>query len=364
MRGFRAIRYIFWEMLPSFFLGVGVFIFILLSFQALRLTEFVLVHGVSITTVLLIVSYLTISFLPAILPMSLLFAVLLTYGRLSQDSEIVAMKSVGLNLKHLLVPAIFLGLCVAAVSAQTSFYLAPWGNRQFEVLITRLAAQRSAVSLREGTFSDGFFNLVVYANKVDTKLGILTNVFIYDERNPQIPITIIAKQGHLANSPSETEFGASLQLINGEIHRISEGKHTRIDFNNYDINLSAPLQSEERKKSPPSLTLPEIQDKLSRADTDNEQKKILQIEFHKRWAISVACLLFAGLGVGLGTVTNRRNARSGQMVLCIVLIITYWILYVLSENLARSGQVAPYLALWLANVIFGGATIWSLKRAQ
>ena len=72
-------------------MGVVVFVSILLLFQGLRLTEFILIHGVKTETILRIMMYLSISFLPVILPMSLLFSVLLTYTRLSQDSEIVAL---------------------------------------------------------------------------------------------------------------------------------------------------------------------------------------------------------------------------------------------------------------------------------
>lgn len=71
-RGHRTIKYIFFEILPSFFIGVIVFISILLMFQALRLTEFVLVHGVALRTVGEIMLYLSVSFLPVIFPMSLL----------------------------------------------------------------------------------------------------------------------------------------------------------------------------------------------------------------------------------------------------------------------------------------------------
>jgi lipopolysaccharide export system permease protein len=259
-----------------------------------------------------------------------------------------------------LAPALFLGLCVTVVSAQTAFYIAPWGNRQFEVLITKLAAQKTSITLREGTFSDGFFNLVVYANKVDSKKGYLENVFIYDERNPAVPITIIAKSGEIKAQHSDLQFGAALKLFHGEIHRLTDGRHTRINFNQYDINLSSPLKLEERKKSSPSLTLDElIQQKSTSAP---EQQNILDIEIHKRMAISLACFIFAALGVGLGTVTNRRNARSGQMVLCIGLIMSYWIIYVLSENAARSGLLPPIIALWSANVIFGFASWLSLRR--
>ncbi len=139
MRGRLAGRYIFIEMLPGLILGVMVFIFILLMFQALRLTEFVLVHGLSMRTIVEIMGYMSVSFLPAILPMSLLFAVLMTYGRLSSDSEVIAMRSVGLSMTTLTLPAIILGVLLALISAHTSFQVGPWGNRQFELLITKLA---------------------------------------------------------------------------------------------------------------------------------------------------------------------------------------------------------------------------------
>ena len=96
--GKKAAQYIFFEMLPSLILGLVVFISIILMFQALRLTEFALVHGVALKTIAEIVGYVIISLLPVLFPMALLFSVLLTYGRLSQDSEIVAMKAAGLNM--------------------------------------------------------------------------------------------------------------------------------------------------------------------------------------------------------------------------------------------------------------------------
>ena len=123
---------------------------------------------------------------------------LLTYARLSNDSEIVAFKSLGLNMIQLSVPALVLGLGATVMSAQTSFYLGPWGNRQFELLINDLGRQKVAATLaRPVSFSEGFFDLVVYANHVDSKAGTLHDVFIYDERDAKAPVTIIAKHGTL-----------------------------------------------------------------------------------------------------------------------------------------------------------------------
>lgn len=362
MRGRLAGRYIFIEMLPGFLMGVMVFIFILLMFQALRLTEFVLVHGIGVRLLFEIMGYMSISFLPAILPMSLLFAVLLTYARLSADSEVVAFKSLGLSMWHLSLPAVILGLLVGLLSAETSFNIGPWGNRQFELLVTKLANSKATATLREGTFSEGFFDLVVYADKIDEKTGFLDRVFIYDEREPGMPITIIAREGQLIQQPNESGGKTTLYLRDGNIHRQIDGTYTKVDFEGYDIQMFSQVGDSFREKSPQSLTYADIEEGLKKTDAPPERTLLLKTEYHKRWALSLTCLTFAILGVGLGTVTNRRAVRSSGLVLCILVIVVYWGMYVLSETVARQGLLAPWLSIWGVALSFLGAAIYSVKR--
>lgn len=363
MRGLKAIRYIFFETLPAFLMGVLIFVGILLMFQALRLTDFVIGHGVSLKIIGQIMLYLSVSFLPVILPMSLLFSVLLTYSRLSNDSEIVAFKSLGLNMAQLAIPAILLSFAATLMSAQTSFYLGPWGNRKFEVLINDLGRQKVGAALREGVFSKDFFNMVVYANKVDSKAGLLTDVFIYDERDPNSTNTIIAKQGHLIQEQTASGLAALLRLTNGNIHRTNQKTYTKVDFKVFDINLFNGYDMSERKKSPPSMTLDEVSNELKRTDLDQKQIRQLQIEYHRRWSLSFACLIFALLGVGLGTVTNRRASKGGGFVVCLILLISYWILYVSAEGVARNGWLPASVSLWAINFIFLLVALKTLRRS-
>lgn len=357
------IRYVLGEMIPTFFLGVLVFVFILLMFQALRLTEFVLIHGVKLTTIAQMMAFMSTSFLPILFPMSLLFTVLLTYGRLSADSEIVALRASGLSMVSVSAPAIILSLLVGLLSLQTSFHIAPWGNRQFELLITEAGATKPGVALKEGTFAEGFFDLVVYANKVDSENGRLSQVFLYDERDPKTPITVIAREGRVIQDPDKPGQSASLRLIDGNIHRTAGGRHTKIDFSTYDIYLSNPVETKFRDKSVQSMTVEEIQKKLADSSLTGDARREVAIELPKRTAIAFACILFALIGVGLGTQTNRRNAKSSGAVICLGLIITYWIIYVTAENAARKGQLPPFAAMWLANGVFSVAAFFSLRRA-
>ena len=349
-------------MLPGLILGVMVFIFILLMFQALRLTEFVLVHGLSLRTIVEIMGYMSVSFLPAILPMSLLFAVLLSYGRMSSDSEIIAMRSVGLSMWHMVSPALILGTLLAILSAHTSFQVGPWGNRQFELLITKLANSKVSASLREGTFSEGFFDLVIYADEIDSKTGHMSRVFLYDERDEKTPVTIIAKEGQVVQQANAMGGKTTLHLQHGNIHRNLLGTYTKVDFDGYDIRMTTQNSDSYREKSPQSLTYADITEGLQKKDLPPEKLRLFETEFHKRLALSFTCITFALVGVGLGTVNNRRSGKSSGLVVCIGIIVLYWAAFVASETLARQGAIPPALSIWAVAVLFFGLSLWSLKR--
>jgi len=352
MRARLANKYIFFEMLPSFLMGVFIFIFIILMFQSFRLTEDIIIHGAHVNTILKILFYLTISFLPVVLPMSLLFAVLLTYSRLSSDSEIIALKALGLNIYNLILPAILLGVLIAVASAQTSYYVAPWGNRKFEVLLHKLGETKAGITIKEGVFSEGFFDMVVYANKVDSKHNLLKKVFIYDERDPKSPLTIIAKKGKLIRESSLSGEKAFLRLFDGNIHKNNKEDYTKVDFSTFDINLFDPINQTKKIKTPLSYTLTDLRQAMKTPKKyDKRMFKRLEIELYRRSALAFACLVFALLGVGLGITTNKRSGKGNGMVLCIGIVVGYWIIYAALENLARSGSIPVLVATWTGNIV-------------
>jgi lipopolysaccharide export system permease protein len=358
----RVFGYLLSEIIPSFLLGVFVFIMVLLMFQALRLTEFLLVHGIKLMTMLKIMGFMSISFLPMLLPMSLLFAVLLSYNRFSMDSEIIAFKSSGVNTGAIVMPALVFAIIITIISSQTSFYLAPWGNRQFEVLINRLGNTKAAASIREGTFSEGFFDMVVYANKVNSQTGVLSDLFIYDEKNSDTPLTVVATEGQII--PDETQPGHSvlLRMFKGQIHRRGVS-HTVINFDSYDVLLSDPIKLQEKQKTASSLNLNELQTLRSSNTFTAEQRKEYDIEYHKRAALSVACMVFAVLGLAFGIVTNRRSGKSSGFILSIGFIILYWVVYLSFESLVRSNQMSTAIGIWLPNILFTLFGAYHLKKA-
>ncbi len=357
------MKYIAFELLPVFLIGLTIFVLVLCMFQSFQLSEYVIVHGAKLSIILQMVAYVTLGFLPILLPIALLFAVLLTYGRLSGDSEIVAMKALGLSTWHLLIPALVVGVFVSIISLQVSFRLAPWGNRQMNTLLTQLAETRPTITIRDGVFAEGAFDLVIYANHVDSANNLLHDVFIYDERDPKAPVTIIAKEGRMITHATSSGQAAYLQLTDGNVHKSSKAFYTKIDFSTYDINLFDPNKVKKEKIGPEQMNMQELYNAIKHQNSKEDALDYL-LEWNRRWALSATCLILALVGMGLGTVTNRRTSRSGGMVICIASVVVYWTLQVGFESFARNGQLPVGIAVWMTNFLFLSFGLYQFHRVR
>lgn len=360
-RGRLAAKYILFELLPTFVFSVAGLVFLLTMAQTFRLGEYIIIHRAKVSIIGELLFYMTLNTLSMVLPMSMLFSVLITYGRMSQDSEIVAFKALGLGLRHLLMPALIVSLVVTFIAAQLTFYVAPWGSRKSEDLAHEMRQFQPMSAIREGVFSEGFFNLVVYANKVDPESGSLSKVFIFDERSGA-PVTIVAPEGKLVTESVGFKSKAFLRLYNGDLHRSTDEFYTKINFNNYDINFFDERQLGEVYRGADSMTLAELENSIQK-EKDSKTRVTFKLEKYRRFTLPAASLVFALIGVGLGTVANRRAARGGNIVMSILVFISYWLCYASFEAIARNEALPMNLIVWMPNLIFFLFGIYLLRKA-
>lgn len=354
--------YIFGQILPTFLIGIFVFIFIILMFQFLKLTEFILIHNVELQRVFELLVNISVGFLPIILPMSLLFSILLTYSRLSADSEIVAFKALGYSPLYLASPAILFSLIVSLVSAQTLFELGPRARLQVDSILGKIGNQKIISTIQEGTFSESFFNLVLYTNHIDKEKKTLHDLFIYDRRNTKSPIAIIAKQGEISTESDQENQSARILLKTGNIYKLGDASHTKLKFDTYSLSISSPISTKKSEKDADAFTLNQISALLENKTLSENQKIEFLAEFHGRWAIAFSCLLFGFLGSSLGSQTNRRSNASSGFILSVICIIGYWILFVVANTLSKKMIAPPYVLIWLPNLIFLIVTVFSWRK--
>jgi lipopolysaccharide export system permease protein len=351
-------KYMAIEVVGSFLMGTAIFLLIMLTFQAIRLSEFIVVHQVGMKDVAKLSLYLMLSFVPIAIPISLLFSVLMGISRAHSEGEIIALQASGVSLFQVFLPLGLFSVLVTAVTLYSSLVPVPQGNRKFELLIEKLGSERVMEALKPGVFHEGFFGLVLFAEKIIPVKNELQKVFIYDEREESNPLAITAKAGLLRNNPDKNLL--TLRLIEGSIFvdkKKAEGPQDKIDFDVYDINLElAERGSSWREYSPPSFNYEQLKIRLKETLPDPPMHRKLLVELHRRFSLSFACVVFGLLGFVIGT-RSQRGVRSTAIVLCLVVGLVYWLAYIGANALALSGWILPWMGVWAPNLLFGSLGI-------
>lgn len=360
----RINTYIFREILTPTLLGLVVFTFILVMGRLPGLTEMVVNKGVPLGSILKLFGYLLPTFLSITIPLSFLLGILLAFGRLSADSEFIALKSTGISLYSLLMPVLLFAIACASITAGLTLYGEPLGKSAFRDQVFAIASDRASIGVQAGVFNDSFDDLVIYAESMEDRREQMLNVFISDERSAQDPANIFASNGRFIHNPEQQTL--TLRLSQGTIHHLTSGakeSYQTIGFKTYDINLN--LDQGQSHAASRSRSLgeysPEQLIAASKDATDIRQRNRFTTELHKRISTSAAPLLFALIGIPLGLQSNRSGKGAG-FALALGIALCYYVLLSLSGTLASKGILPAALILYLPNLLFLSAGVFFIHR--
>lgn len=351
-------KFVATEVLVSFLLGTSIFLFIMLMFQAIRLSEFVVVHQVAPWDVGRLSLFLMLSFLPIAVPIAFLFAVLMGISRANSEGEILALQVSGISIGQIYLPLGVFSILLSLFCLYLAMYFVPRGNRAFELLITKLGSERAIADLKPGVFLEGFHGLVLFVEHIVPSKNEMKRVFIYDERDEEHPLAISAQAGILRPTPDKSIL--TLRLTHGSIYvdnRQHIPKQQRIDFDVYDINLDIPVVGDSwRDYSPPSYNYPRLMKRIDETRHDPPAHRQLLVELHRRFSLSFTCIVFSALGFFIGVI-SQRGIRSTAVLLCLVVGLIYWLSYIAANALALAGWVLPWLGIWIPNLFFGAIAV-------
>jgi lipopolysaccharide export system permease protein len=226
--------------LVPFLLGFGVVTFILMMDLIFDYLDLLVTRGVGAWVVLQLF-LLSLGWMIALsVPCAVLVATLMTFGRLSQDNEVTALRSSGVNMASVLVgPLAAAGVLTVALMGFNSAVL-PETNHSFLNLLIDIGRMRPTVKLQEGAFINDFPGFSILVQSINPRTNELRGVTLYQQNAAGRPTTILAKRGRLAYTPDG--HTAVLELFDGEIHEIpaEEGeirRYRRLLFNRHVIYL-------------------------------------------------------------------------------------------------------------------------------
>src|ERR1051326_8258747 len=278
-------RYLFMEILVPFFFGLAVFTFILLIARILKLVELVVNRGVPLLDILKTFSLILPAFLEVTVPMALLLAILLGFGRLASDSEVVALKTSGVSLYQMTIPVAAFTVLAFAATFVIAMWVRPWANGALRQQMFEVVKSRVSAGFKEKVFNADFPGLVIYIEEIEPGGGTLKGILIADSRRPDNRSTVIAKIGLLV--PNEAAKTVTLRLLDGTIYGVggSANAFQKTDFTVYDVSLALTNLGEmrPREKDPKEMTLAELSDRISERRAAHQPAYEEQIELHRKF---------------------------------------------------------------------------------
>ncbi len=308
------------------------------------------------------------------IPIAVLFGVLVSVGRLSSDSEVVAMRALGVSLAQLIAPFLIFGVLVSAGTWILLTEVEPAARRELRSVMSKIAGRGGIIQPgrftkldREGT------RLLFVEDRVDDR--VLQGVLISDSTNPNQPFTVVANTGEFLFM-EETGTG-HLILENGDIHFEPEdagsGGHRRINFADFDygFDMSGVIGAGFSRLRPREMTMEEVRSVLDYFAEHDEPPPAVrdkkrwryEIQLHQRMALPFAPALFAIVGVPLG-LRRTKGARSYGALLCVALVFGYYALLSTGVYLAENQLVSAALSLWLPNAVFAVLAAALVARAR
>ena len=361
--------YIFKEMIPNFVTSLVVFTFLVLAGRILRLTEWMVNHGISLVQVLLITLYTLPYVFFFTLPMASLLASLIAFSRLNEDNEIIALKSSGISLYQLFPPVISFSIISYLLASFLAIYLLPKGNHSMARLLFEVAQSNTSIGIKQGVFNDTIPNIVLYANQISAQDQTMEGVFVFDERDPELSNTILARKGRISSDPQKMSI--DLHLEGGSIFMVSRDLDASkvLRFKSYDLNIELSeimKRFSSRMKGEKEMSLSELRLHLKEAKRGTYTHNDLSIEFQKKFSVPFSCLLLGLLGLPLGLMVKAR-ARSWGIALSVAIFTVYYILLSSADSLGETGTINPVLAMWIPDMALGVTIVtliwWAVRNS-
>lgn len=362
-------RLILKELLPHFFFGVGLFTTLLFAGgYVFMLTEYA-VHGIPLRQVI----ELTFLFLPQIavktLPMGLLLATLLGFGRFSSDWEITALRATGVSLRRIVRPVFWLGLGVSLGALLFNETAVPWATTRANFLKAEILKQLGRTGSQSFAFPQWregrLDSYVIVAGGRDARTETLYQVTIvkFREKPPYIPQVTAYSDKAIWRANRWQLFNVRWRTPEGESGWFETG--TLIPDQDIGIRRT-PTQIEAALTEADAKSFRQLRAQIEQYQREQADPKIirqLRVELYNKLALPLAGLIFALVGAPLGIRPQRTGPATG-FALSIAIIFAYWVLARYLIIVGSGGVLHPALASFLPNLLGLLLAVWLLIRKE
>ena len=354
-------RYILRDVSLHTLLGLALFSLVIVVQNVVRSLQELLAVAPGIGVLAELVAIVLPSYLAYAIPTSLLFGVLITFGRMSADGEVVAIRASGISVPRLLPPVLAIGALCAGLTGYMLFDLEPASRQRMKTLERELATSIHLIEV--GVFRELGERTVYVAEHGDESCP-LRGVLIGDFSTER-PLYIFSE---CAGVDPESEKGLRLELSRGSIHFSDDdpSRYRRISFQRMTVSLDidAYLHQDKRARDFTLSELLALKRRFANGETPEIRggngERTVDTQIHRRFAFPLASLLLGVLAVPLG-IRPLRAGRSAGAITAMGVMALYWLVFTAGEIASESGWVPPWIGIWAANVIVAALAVYLIR---
>ena len=362
-------RYISGQIVTTLIWTVCMLSLMLVVANAMRqLLELLMTHGLPLSYILSFVGDLLPFSMIYSIPWGALLAVLLIFGKLSSENELVALRANGVGIIRICTPVFLITLGCLALCLWINLYVAPECERRFKELAFKLASTEPLALFGSDEVIDAFPNRKIYVGRKNG--STLEDLHIYEMNPQQVPVRVIyAKRGTLEVDKENERILLRIYDARYEDRDESDVNDLRrmhygisVQEGVFPISLQELITKAHSSQRPTELTLSHLQEAMEQKQ--GKQLSILRTELSKRFSNSMAVFTFVLIGIPLAITAHRRETSIG-IAISIGIAFTYFIFIVVADNVKSNASLHPEILVWLPNFIYltlGGILFYRLAR--
>ncbi len=346
----RLLRtYILKEHLSPFLVTLGGLTTVLLIGNIVRFAELVIAKGVNPFDLVRLLLYLIPYMLSFTVPMACLISMVLAFGRLSADFELIAMRASGVAPMRLVFPVLITGALFSILLLAINNRVVPTSHLAFRRQLKTIGIKQPTAYLEAGTFIKDFPPYTIFVYEIDKRQ--MHNVRIY-EPQPNAPTrTIIADRGEFERLPSKT--GVQLVLHDGTVDEWdpkNPGSFYKVSFQTYTMTLRSDQDDPERMgRKLKELNFRELLQETDRLRAQQIDTLPVTLELHGRIAESFAPLVFVMFGLVFGLRLHHQE-RLTTYIWVLAIFVIYYLGTIGMNIVALKGWLPAWLAMWVPNL--------------
>lgn len=368
-------RWLLLELLPPLLFSISAFTVVSLSVGVMfELVRKIVEAGLPPLIALQVLTLRLPGFLVISFPMATLMATLLAYSRLSANSELKALHSLGVKTRRIIAPALCLALVMTFLTFMFNDVIVPKTNRYAEITLNRALGKSIATEKGDDIIYSRFGKIKSPKSSKDEK-GLTQLFYAKKFRNrsmKEVTILDFSRLGYtqmlVAKKGTWNKKEAKWEFLDGRILTLSpNGNTTTAQFDSYLYPLtSGPTRIAKLPKNANDMTVSEAirAEKLYTESGNIKEARKLKVRIQEKFTLPIACVVFGLIGSSLGAKPNTRTSNSQGFGISVVLILFYYVLSFSFSSMGVKGTLLPFVAAWLPVFIslLGGGFL--LKNAS